>query len=475
MAAVTEVPVGSLNYERFEEVLAPDVWETVSKAAREAANQFEGRRIWNVNSTARGGGVAEMLVSLLAYAQGIGVDARWAVIQGNAPFFTLTKRIHNRLHGAEGDGGPLGDAEREIYREALAPNLEEFLKMVSPKDVVIVHDPQPAGLIGPLKQMGVPVIWRCHIGIDAANDLAREAWDFLTPYVEPADAYVFSRDTFVWEGIDRAKVRIIAPSIDAFAAKNQELEPDVVAAILKVAGLGDSEDDDGASPEYERFDGTMAKVTSRAQTLEARPLRPNDPVVLQVSRWDRLKDPIGVINGFIEHVAPYTEAHLVYAGPAVEAVSDDPEGAEVLKEAQDLFESLPDEKKERLHLVALPMDDLEENAAIVNALQRRAMVVVQKSLAEGFGLTVAEAMWKARPMVASRIGGIQDQIEDGKSGVLINDPTDLAEYGDAVRALVEDPDRARAIGQEAQHRVRADFLGNRSLMQYLELIEPLLT
>jgi trehalose synthase len=203
-------------------------------------------------------------------------------------------------------------------------------------------------------------------------------------------------------------------------------------------------------------------------------LHPDDPVVLQVSRWDRLKDPLGVIRGFVDHVAPYTDAHLVYAGPAVEAVADDPEGKQVLAEAQDYFEGLDPEAKERVHLTALPMDDLAENAAIVNALQRRADVVVQKSIAEGFGLTVAEAMWKAKPVVASRIGGIQDQIVDGKSGILLDDPTDLAAYGAAVRDLLDNPERARAIGHEAQERVRGDFLAVRSLLQYLALFERLL-
>jgi trehalose synthase len=197
-------------------------------------------------------------------------------------------------------------------------------------------------------------------------------------------------------------------------------------------------------------------------------------MVLQVSRWDRLKDPLGVIRGFVEHVAPQTDAHLVYAGPAVEAVADDPEGKEVLDEAQRTYEGLEGEVRARVHLACLPMDDLEENAAIVNALQRRADVVVQKSIAEGFGLTVAEGMWKARPVVASRIGGIQDQIVDGESGLLLDDATDLAAYGEAVRSLLKDPDRARRIGQVAQERVRDEFLAARSLMQYLALIDRLL-
>jgi trehalose synthase len=198
-------------------------------------------------------------------------------------------------------------------------------------------------------------------------------------------------------------------------------------------------------------------------------------MVLQVSRWDRLKDPLGVIAGFVEYVAPETDAHLIVAGPAVDAVHDDPEGASVLQEASDLIAALDRRARERVHLACLPMEDTEENAAIVNALQRRADVVVQKSIAEGFGLTVAEAMWKARPVVASRIGGIQDQIVDGVSGILLDDPAELPPYGEAVRGLLQDPDRAASIGRAAERRVRDDFLAVRGLMQYLDLIERLLS
>jgi trehalose synthase len=400
------------------------------------------------------------------------VDARWIVIAGNDPFFALTKRIHNNLHSAPGDGGDLGDAEREIYEEALAPNIAEFTELVDRRDIVIVHDPQPAGLIPHLKRLGVPVIWRCHVGIDLPSELSRRAWAFLRPYVEPADAYVFSRQAFVWEGLEDDKIQVIAPVIDAFSPKNQELQPDTVGAILAVAGLND----DGASgePLFTQEDGTPSRVNRHAEGFEGRPLRPDDQVVLQVSRWDRLKDPLGVIRGFVEHVAPDTDAHLVYAGPAVEAVADDPEGGEVLQDAQSYFHGLDSAARERVHLACLPMEDLAENAAIVNALQRRADVVVQKSIAEGFGLTVAEGMWKARPVVASRLGGIQDQIEDGRTGVLLPDPADVKSYGTAVRSLLADAERARAIGREAQERVRDEFLAVRSLMQYLDLIERLL-
>jgi trehalose synthase len=474
VSVLQNVPVGMLRLDRFESVLSGEAYERVRVAAERAGERLAGRVVWNVNSTARGGGVAEMLVSLLAYAHGAGVDARWIVMQGNDPFFALTKRIHNNLHSSPGDGGPLGDAERAIYEDALAPNIEELEQLVSPGDIVIVHDPQPGGMIPRLKQLGIPVIWRCHIGIDVPSELARRAWSFLRPYVEPADAYVFSREAFIWEGLDRERIELIAPVIDAFSPKNQELDPATVGAILQVAGLGDDGGASAGEPTFLREDGSPSRVDRRATLWEGSPLRPDDPMVLQVSRWDRLKDPLGVMRGFVEHVAPATGAHLVYAGPAVEAVADDPEGVEVLAEARAFFDGLSPDMQERVHLAALPMDDLAENAAIVNALQRRADVVVQKSIAEGFGLTVAEAMWKARPVVASRIGGIQDQIVDGTSGVLLDDAHDLAAYGAEVTALLGDPERARGMGHEAMERVRDEFLAARSLLQYLELVDRLI-
>lgn len=474
MAALTSVEVGTLPIDRFAAVMPPERFEIVARAVEQAKTVFDGRVLWNVNSTARGGGVAELLVSLLAYARGAGVDARWEVIPGDDAFFGLTKRIHNHLHSDPGDGGPLGDEERAIYEATLAPSIEELVQRVGPDDVVLVHDPQPAGLIPALKEhVGVPVIWRCHVGIDTPSDLARQAWRFLMPYVDAADAHVFSRRSFVWETLAGAEVEIIAPVIDAFSAKNQELDDSTVRAILGVAGLGPPTEE--GTPTFVREDGSPDRVTRRASVVEGRQLDADDPVVLQVSRWDRLKDPLGVIRGFVEHVAPHSDAHLVYAGPDIAAVADDPEGAAVLAEARQVFEGLPPAMQERVHLACLPMDELQENAAMVNALQRRAAVVVQKSVAEGFGLTVAEAMWKARPVVASRIGGIQDQIVDGTSGVLLDDPRDLAAYGDAVLGLLRDPEKAREIGDAAQRRVRDDFLSVRSLVQYLGLVDRLLT
>jgi len=416
--------------------------------------------------------VVEMLRPLLGYARGSGIDARWVVIGGNADFFRVTKRIHNNLHGAEGDGGPLGDVEQEMYESALAENGREFREQLKPGDVVILHDPQTAGLIPAIRDAGVTIIWRCHVGLDNPSDVARRAWQLLIPYVRKADAYVFSREAFRWEGLDDERGTIIAPSIDAFAPKNQDLDEPHVAAILQAAGLVQN-GDSSAEPVFVREDGSPGRVQERAEVFETTPLRPDHPVVLQVSRWDRLKDPRGVIQGFADHVAGDTAAHLVYAGPAVEAVSDDPEGKEVLEESKRLWSELPDELQERVHLVCVPMGDTQENAAVINALQRHASVVVQKSLAEGFGLTVAEAMWKGRPVVASGIGGIQDQIEHGRSGLLVKDASDLEEYGAAVRRVLNDGDEAARMGKEARTRVRDEFLGTRSITQYFELFRKL--
>jgi trehalose synthase len=464
------VDLGTLAATGFDAVLDTGAADAFHRAEHRGRHELAGRRIWNVNSTARGGGVAEMLGPLLAYARGSGVDARWAVIEGDQAFFTITKRLHNRLHGMPGDGGPLGVAERAAYEATLAPNAAELQTLLAPGDIVILHDPQTAGLIPHLPR-GVSVVWRCHVGLDVPTDLAREAWWFLEPYVLQADAYVFSREAFVWDELDPAKRMIIAPSIDAFAPKNAELSVSAVDAILVAAGLRSGRE---TSATFDRMDGRVAHVRRQARVLETRPLTIADRYVLQVSRWDSLKDPIGVIDGFAEHVAAHTDAHLVYAGPDVTAVADDPEGAEVYAFARARWEALPDAARERVHLALLPMDDFEENAIIVNALQRAASVVVQKSLAEGFGLTVAEAMWKRRAVVASRIGGIQDQIEHGVSGLLLDDPHDLAAYGAAVLELLADPERASAMGCAARERVRDRYLGTRSLVDYLTLFERLL-
>jgi trehalose synthase len=463
-----EVEIAARDPGRFRSVLPPERYEEFERTAEDARSLLEGRVVWNVNSTAKGGGVVELLRPLVAYARGTGIDTRWLVIDGTPGFFEVTKRIHNRLHGAVGDGLPLDDEARRIYEETIEANAAAITARVRRGDVVIVHDPQPAGLIHSLHEAGAAVIWRCHVGVDEPNELVREAWSFLRPYVLEADACVFSRRAFVWEGLEPDKVDVIWPSIDVFTPKNIDVDADTVLSTLKASGLVAGEPP--GTVLFERQDGTQGRIERRAALVEDVPLQADDPVVLQVSRWDALKDPVGVIVGFAEHVPAESGAHLVFVGPAVDGVGDDPEGLEVLRESVAARERLPAPARSRIHLASLPLVDLDENAFMVNALQRHARVIVQKSLAEGFGLTVAEGMWKARPVVASRVGGIQEQIEHGKTGVLLDDPRDLAAYGAAVTELLRDPEHAEQIGAAARERVRDRFVSVRSLLDYAAVI-----
>jgi trehalose synthase len=470
-ARLTHVPLTTLPWERFADVVSPTQAEDLRRTVERARRVLAGRVVWNVSSTARGGGVAEMLHSLIAYSRGAGADTRWVVIEGSPEFFKVTKRLHNRLHGAMGDGGPLGDDERRVYEATTATNMEALDGLVRSGDVAILHDPQTAGLAAPLAERGVRVIWRCHVGVDLPNGEAHQAWRFLLPYVRHAARYVFSRVSFAWDGLDRDRVVVIPPSIDAFSPKNQDLDAATVSAILRCAGIEAGTCPSGAV--FVRQDGTPGRVDRVADMGGSDPLDPSVPVVLQVSRWDRLKDPDGVLAGFVSGIAPHTNAHLMLAGPAVAAVTDDPEGLEVFEAVRASRAELPEESRSRVHLVSLPMDDAEENAAMVNALQRRATVVVQKSLAEGFGLTVAEAMWKGRAVVASRVGGIQDQIREGETGLLV-DPDDLEAFAGAVVSLIVRPDEAGRLGAAARDEIRDLFLGARHLTQYVDLFEAVL-
>jgi trehalose synthase len=262
-----EVQVSSMSPDRFRTVLAPERWAAFERTFEEGRRLLSGRVVWNVNSTAGGGGVAELLSSLVPYARGAGADVRWVVTEGTPQFFGLTKRIHNRLHGALGDGGPLDDQARAIYERVLVDNMRERAERVRPGDVAIVHDPQPAGLIAALRDAGAVVIWRCHVGLDHPNDLAREAWRFLHPYVSPADVYVFSRESFAWEGLASERIAAIPPAIDVFSPKNRELDPDSVLGVLHAAAVIAVKRDADAGPAaaYVRQDETPSRVDRCAE------------------------------------------------------------------------------------------------------------------------------------------------------------------------------------------------------------------
>lgn len=471
--AASEVQVAPLSIERMRSLIEPEAWSRLMEGLETARSLLDGRQLWNVNSTAAGGGVAEMLRSWVGLARGLGFGMRWLTISGDAEFFAITKRIHNHLHGSPGDGGPLGEAERLAYERVGRENAEAVLAALGPTDVVFLHDPQTAALAPPIVASGRTVVWRCHVGTEEQNEHSRTAWDFLERYVREADAAVFSRQDYVPDCCESMTTMIVPPSIDALSPKNQEIEAAAVEAILSHVGLLDGVP--AGPPEYVLADGSTRRVERRCQVISDGPLPGAEcHIVTQVSRWDRLKDPVGVMRGFALAVERGADAHLVLAGPSLGSVADDPEGAAVFAEVELEWRSLPDEIRARVHLACLPMDDLEENAVIVNALQRRATIVVQKSLREGFGLTVTEAMWKARPVIASAIGGIRDQIEDGISGVLLHDPIDLEGFGAATRELLATPARAEAIGVAARERVRKVFLEDRHTLQYVDLLGRLL-
>lgn len=470
-----EIDVRAAPLDQLESILAPGRPDRLAATASRSRSELDGRVVWNVKATAHGGGVAEMLQGLLAYGRGAGVDTRWLVIDGDPDFFAITKRVHNALHGVGRPGSGLGAAEHEHYESVLAGNLVDLQVRVRTGDLVLLHDPQTAGLVDGVRATGAHVVWRSHIGRDDTNVHTDRGWAFLRGYLEHADAFVFSRRRYVPSWVPPDRVRVIEPSIDPFSTKNCELDDHDVAAVLARVGLVTA-DGDAEPVTFRRRDGTSGAVRAHAGLLGgAEPPPLEAPLVVQVSRWDRLKDMAGVLSAFADHVAPVRpEVHLMLAGPDVSGVSDDPEGLEVRADCRRTWLRLPASVRRRCHLASIPMDDADENAIIVNALQRHATVVVQKSLAEGFGLTVSEALWKAKPVLASAVGGIQDQIVDGRDGLLLAEPHDLPAFAARLTQLLDDPALGARLGRSGHERVRAEFLGDRHLTQYLDLFEQLL-
>jgi trehalose synthase len=426
------------------------------RAAEQTRVALGEGRVWNISATSAGGGVAEMLHTLVGYSLGCGVDTRWVVIDGDEVFFKITKRLHNRLHGAAGDTGGLGRSEADHYAAVMDENAAALVNRVNEGDVVVLHDPQTVGLAEPLTKRGARVVWRCHIGTERSNAYTEEGWNFLQGYLKLCCAYVFSHSGFVPRFLAGADVSIIAPSIDPDAAKNRRLTGTQVHKLLVRVGLFD--------------DGSASAGSLGAILGGAGPTSADDRMVVQVSRWDHLKDMQGVLEGFAGKSKRQGDVRLALVGPEVNAVSDDPEGARVLDECLSCWENLSPKQRGAVRLITLPMDDFELNALMVNAIQRHATVVVQKSLEEGFGLTVAEAMWKSRPVVASAVGGIVDQVAPG-TGILLSDPSDLDSFAKTLDDLLGQPQEMAAMGRRARQRIRSDFLSDRHLVDYARLIE----
>lgn len=466
--------IPALGLERSSEIIGKGAAARVLSEVEAVRAVLADRIVWHVNSTRTGGGVAEMLQTQLGYERGAGLDARWIVIDGDREFFTLTKRIHHRLHGQNGDGGPLSDSEHRHYEDVSRRNCERILSVVRPRDVVVLHDPQTAGLAPALRKAGATVVWRSHVGRDRANDAVKSAWRFLERYlVGHAQTFVFSRTQYVPTWLSLPSVFIIPPAIDALSVKNQPMTQATARAILRHVGMLDGRPA-SADLTYGRLDGSSGRVERRAEIIQIGPVPDwKVPIVTQVSRWDPLKDMFGVMGAFTDQLDRLGDAHLALVGPDVRGVTDDPDGSRVLQDCVAAWRGLPGPAQRRIHLVCLPMHDVEENAAMVNAFQRHAAVVVQKSLHEGFGLTVTEAMLKGRAIIASAVGGIQDQIVDGVHGLLLFDPTDSNAFGTALARLLRDRKLARRLGRNARRRAIAKFLGHRQLIQFAELLGSL--
>jgi trehalose synthase len=259
-----EVTIQPVDLERLAALLPGDRVVRLARAVERARAAFGDRVVWHVNATAQGGGVAEMLQTLLAYAQGAGIESRWRVLDGDPRFFEITKRLHNVLHGDPGDGGPLGPEERAHYDEVLRGNLADLARDVSPGDIVLLHDPQTAGLAEGLRALGARVVWRCHVGRDRPDEVTRSGWEFLRPYVAHAEGLVFSRREYAPAWVDDELLSVIPPSIDPLAVKNMVLTPAQVPAILARAGLVTDGGREGAV-DYVRRDGTPGSVRSHRQ------------------------------------------------------------------------------------------------------------------------------------------------------------------------------------------------------------------
>jgi len=329
VSLVESVQVAARPVGQLEPVIGAEREARLVGEAGEFRALLGGRTVWNVSSTAVGGGVAEMLQVLLGYVGDLDVASRWMVITGDAEFFVITKRLHNQIHGEEA-GGPLTEADAGHYTRMLAANAVELLEHIKPGDLVLLHDPQTAGLAEYLTRAGAQVAWRCHIGVDWRNAATESAWAFLRPHLASASGFVFSRREYVPSWVPAGRVAIIPPSIDPFSPKNQLLDEATVRAILARIGILDQAGPAAAGPaSFRRRDGGTGQVARAAEIAgDGRP-GPDDQVVVQVSRWDKLKDMAGVMRGFADHVAADGDSYLVLAGPAVAGVSDDPEGAAV--------------------------------------------------------------------------------------------------------------------------------------------------
>ncbi len=399
--------MGGGSLAAYEKVVGPVPISQLAQLARE----LQGARVVHVNSTREGGGVAEILGWLIPLMNELGLEASWEVVEGHPDYFNVTKSFHN---GLQGQHVPLTQSMIETYQETVADNAQRLRPILEEADFVFIHDPQPAFLRNLCPERRGKWIWRCHIDASRPN---RKVWRYIKSLAVAYDASIFSMPHFA-QRMNHPQF-IIAPSIDPLSEKNRELERAEIDQVLT------------------RFS-----------------LDPKRPILTQISRFDRFKDPLGVIDAF-QMLNGSVDAQLVLAGGGA---TDDPEGAAVLEEVKEAAQDDP-----RINVLLLPPDAHR----IINALQRASTIVLQKSLQEGFGLTVTEAMWKRKPVIGGNIGGIVLQVHNYHTGFLVDTPEGAALR---MRELLRRPDRMKEMGDTAHKFVKHNFLLTRHLREYLTLM-----
>ncbi|MEJ2584031.1 MAG: glycosyltransferase [Robiginitalea sp.] len=455
--------------------------------APEYIKPLKGRTIWMINSTAIGGGVAEMLPSQLRILRSLGVRIEWLVIEtADTDFFNHTKQIHNAIHGS--GSGTFTEAARAVHERVNRKNLPKALELIRDGDIVVIHDPQPMPLAGMLKkERDITTIWRCHIGLEESNETTRGVWDYLKAYFNDYDQFIFSLKEYVLKEI-AGRTSLIPPSIDPLSHKNRTLQMHKSISIMVQAGILEPR-----GPQlYGSYEHQVRRVLPDGRFGRVNQDHPFDliyrPIITEISRWDRLKGFRELMIAFVrmkeeneQKNDPGSIAYkrirlcrLVLGGPDPKFVTDDPEGNEVLQELVAFYKSLPGQIQEDIGLFLLPLDNPKENALIVNSLQRCSRIVVQNSLQEGFGLTATEAMWKQTPVLVSGAAGLRFQVQDEQTGKINSDPTDVKGLAETMEYMLNHPKELDKWAFNAQSRVVEHFTLFSQIEAWLQLFQKLL-
>ena len=476
-----------LSLDDYEAVahLVPAVRELRSEAA-EVVPRLQDRKVWMVNSTEHGGGVAEMLPTMITLLQELGVECEWVVIESEEQrFFDLTKRIHNMIHGA---GEPGFDADdRALLSAVNGENARAMSEWVSEGDIVVVHDPQPLAL-GPelAAEVDILPVWRCHIGLDESTPATQSVWEFLEPFTETYLRGIFSAPEYV-PGSFLQRSTVLYPAIDPLSPKNRDMDLHRTVGVLCNSALAASPGP-VLTPVYPHVAQRLQLHGDFAPANMAEDIGLlSRPIVTQISRWDRLKGWAPLLEAFRLlkesvresrtngtdplHARRLELVRLVLAGPDPSSGADDPEGREVLEELCAQYLELPLHVKRDVALLALPMEDPDQNALMVNAVQRASSLVAQNSIREGFGLTVTEALWKGIPVLSNRKAcGPRQQVREGMDGCLVDDPEDPEALARTLNEMLADPEARKAWGQNARRRVHQHFLVFSQLRRWLQTL-----